>query len=283
MSHRICSNQGPASRVMGTSHRQSGVKSLVHRARAGFASLFSLPAAARELKQSAMHQIFTRGLRREPQKDTEIGTVPESWQPTMIGDFGEVVTGTTPKTAERGNYDGGTFHFIAPGDLGSTTQIYNAAKRITDAGIEVSRVLPKHSVCFVCIGSSIGKVGITTQECSTTNQQLNAIIVNERFEPFFVCYLLAYHSQYVSSFASPSPVPIMSKGKFEKIPLYTSPDRDEQREIARIFCAIDAKIQVHERKRATLQELFKTTLHQLMTGQIRVANLDIDVSEIQTP
>lgn len=61
------------------------------------------------------------------------------------------------------------------------------------------------------------------------------------------------------------------------------PPVDEQREIAAILQTIDRKISVHERKRATLQELFKTLLHQLMSGQIRVHNLDIDVSEIQTP
>lgn len=58
---------------------------------------------------------------------------------------------------------------------------------------------------------------------------------------------------------------------------------DEQREISAILQTIDRKTIVHARKRATLQELFKTLLHQWMTGQIRVHNLDIDVSEIQTP
>ncbi len=37
---------------------------------------------------------------------------------------------------------------------------------------------------------------------------------------------------------------------------------------------------VHDRKRAALQELFKTMLHELMTRQIRTADLDIDLNEI---
>lgn len=241
-----------------------------------------LIATTRELKQSAMRQLFTRGLRGEPQKETEIGPTPESWQFMPISEFGSVVTGTTPRTAERKFYDGGSYHFIAPGDLGGTTRIYTAAKTITEAGLEASRVLPKHSVCFVCIGSSIGKVGITTQDRSTTNQQINAIIINERFDPLFVCYLLNHFSEYVSSFASPSPVPIMSKGKFEQVSLYVTLDKNEQQEIARILSAIDAKIEIHERRRTTLQELFNTMLHHLMTGKTRVADLDIDVSKIKS-
>ncbi|MGH7180120.1 MAG: restriction endonuclease subunit S, partial [Tepidisphaeraceae bacterium] len=60
------------------------------------------------------------------------------------------------------------------------------------------------------------------------------------------------------------------------------PAEDEQKDIVRVLQTIDRKISVHERKRATLQELFKTLLHDLMTGQIRVDKLDIDVSEVQS-
>ena len=33
-----------------------------------------------ELKKALMHKLFTEGLRHEPQKQTEIGPVPESWE-----------------------------------------------------------------------------------------------------------------------------------------------------------------------------------------------------------
>ena len=38
---------------------------------------------------------------------------------------------------------------------------------------------------------------------------------------------------------------------------------------------MDRKIDLHRRKRAVLDELFKTLLHKLMTGEIRVADLDL--------
>jgi type I restriction enzyme, S subunit len=52
-------------------------------------------------------------------------------------------------------------------------------------------------------------------------------------------------------------------------------DKDEQREIVEILDAIDRKIGLHKRKRAVLEDLFKTLLHKLMTGEIRVADLDL--------
>ena len=42
---------------------------------------------------------------------------------------------------------------------------------------------------------------------------------------------------------------------------------DEQREIVAILDAIDRKIDLHRRKRAVLEELFKALLHKLMTGE----------------
>jgi type I restriction enzyme S subunit len=235
---------------------------------------------ARQLKKSLLRRLFTHGLRGEPLKETEIGPSPQSWVEVTIGSLGEIVTGTTPPTANRKFYDGGEFQFIAPADLGQTPFIYTAEKKITQQGLAVSRVLPKHSVCFVCIGSSIGKVGVTVEEVSATNQQINSVIVNSDYDPLFVGYLFEFKSSYIASFTSPSPVPILSKGKFEEIKLFVSPDKDEQREIADILQTVDRKIDIHESKKRSLQDLFKTTLHKLMTAQIRVNDLDIDTSEV---
>ena len=45
---------------------------------------------------------------------------------------------------------------------------------------------------------------------------------------------------------------------------------EEQREIAAVLQTIDRRIAHRERKRATLQDLFKTLLNDLMTGRIGV-------------
>ena len=48
------------------------------------------------------------------------------------------------------------------------------------------------------------------------------------------------------------------------------PALDEQRESVAILEAIDRKIDLHRRKRAVLDDLFKALLYKLMTGEIRV-------------
>ena len=51
-----------------------------------------------ELKKSLMHKLFTEGLRNEPQKQTEIGPVPESWEIRKLGDIATTISkGSSPK------------------------------------------------------------------------------------------------------------------------------------------------------------------------------------------
>ena len=56
----------------------------------------------------------------------------------------------------------------------------------------------------------------------------------------------------------------------------------EQSAIATILATIDRKLAHHVAKRAALNDLFQTLLHQLMTAQVRVADLDIDTSCVTT-
>ena len=230
---------------------------------------------AQELKRAAMQLLFTRGLRGEAQKETEIGPMPESWQRLPISALGKVVTGNTPPTKDSANYAEGEVPFIAPGDIENGFRIEKTEKFITDQGLEYSRPITKGTTCFVCIGSTIGKVGYTMSPICATNQQINSVLPNDRFDPLFTFYLLAFWADHVRKHASRSPVPILSKGAFEQIEVVATTNIDEQREIAAILDSIDRKIDLHRRKRAVLDDLFKTLLHKLMTGEMRVDDLDL--------
>ena len=46
-----------------------------------------------ELKKTLMHKLFTEGLRNEPQKQTEIGPAPESWEVVELGKFFQIKHG----------------------------------------------------------------------------------------------------------------------------------------------------------------------------------------------
>ncbi|MBZ0205708.1 MAG: restriction endonuclease subunit S [Flavobacteriales bacterium] len=223
-----------------------------------------------ELKLALMQKLFTEGLHGEAQKETEIGLVPESWEVVALSNIGRVVTGTTPSTKVPEYYSPEEADFVAPADIGNTRQVKDSEKKISMAGYAVSRPLPPHSVMCVCIGATIGKVGMSTKTYSTTNQQINSIICSERHDPRFMYYFLLHHAAYWRGFATYGTMPMLSKGAFEKISVYVPSDRDEQSDIADALVAVDDKIEVAGKKRNQLQDLFRTLLHELMTGKVRV-------------
>ena len=45
-----------------------------------------------ELKKALMHKLFTEGLRNEPQKQTEIGPIPESWDLVRCEDVCDTIS-----------------------------------------------------------------------------------------------------------------------------------------------------------------------------------------------
>lgn len=228
-----------------------------------------------ELKKALMHKLFTEGLRDEPQKQTEIGPVPESWEVVEIGDLGKCVTGSTPKTKVESFYDPPSEDFIAPADLGARRYVYDSEKKISPEGMDTIRPIPKNAVMCVCIGSSIGKVGMSYREKSATNQQINSIICKNGRDPEFVYYLLSYHWEYWKSFATFGPVPILSKGRFTSIVVAIPSSVEEQRAIAKPLVALETKVEVAEKKVAALQDLFRTLLHELMTAKTRVHEIEI--------
>ncbi|HBR21522.1 MAG TPA: hypothetical protein DD713_02980 [Nitrospiraceae bacterium] len=232
----------------------------------------------KELKRSLMHWLFTYGLWGEELKETEIGLIPKSWEIVEVDTLGEIITGTTPPTKNKEYYKGGGFQFISPVDLGDTKYVYKTEKEISSEGLRVSRILPKDAVLVVCIGSTTGKVGLTFKDKSTTNQQINTIICRKEFNPHFIYYLLDFKSDYIRSLSTPSPVPILSKGKFQRAVIPMIKNKQEQDKIAEILSAIDEKIEKAKYRKQTLQSLFKTMLNQLMTGKVRVK--DIDFGEI---
>ena len=228
-----------------------------------------------ELKRAAMHTLFTRGTHGEAQQNTEIGPMPASWKRIPISALGTIITGSTPPTKDLENYIDGKIPFVAPGDIEHGFRIEKTEKFITEQGLNNSRRIEAGATCVVCIGSTIGKVGYVTSGVCATNQQINSILPSKRFDTAFTFYLMVHWATHIRKQASPSPVPILNKGAFSQIEVVTATNVKEQREIVAILDAIDRKIDLHRRKRAVLNELFKALLHKLMTGEVRVADLDL--------
>ena len=154
-------------------------------------------------------------------KDSPLGKIPYDWEVRRISDYGKVYTGNTPPTNDLENY-GVEFLFVSPSDLGSQKYIQNTEKKLSKRGFSVSRKFPKGSVLFTCIGSTIGKSGVASVEL-TSNQQINAIVVDEKYSNEFLYYALEKDADRIKLLAGEQAVPILNKSQFESVRIICPP------------------------------------------------------------
>jgi type I restriction enzyme, S subunit len=74
----------------------------------------------------------------------------------------------------------------------------------------------------------------------------------------------------------------VNQGDVGRLLIPLPPDIETQNEILTILNALEAKRAVHIRTRVSLKEAFRTLLHQLMTAQVRVHDLDLSALEEAT-
>jgi len=210
-----------------------------------------------QYKKGMMQKLFSRELRFKDDKGKDF---PE-WEEKRIKDFAKVATGNTPPTNNAENY-GNEYLFVSPADLGKSTFINNTEKKLSSRGFSLSRKFPKGSVLFTCIGSTIGKSGIASLEL-TSNQQINAILPNIKFNSAYVFYFLFMIASKIRLLAGVQAVPQINKTEFEKIKILF-PNLAEQKKIGDFLTSIDDKInevqtqiqQTQQYKKGLLQQMF---------------------------
>ena len=199
-------------------------------------------------------------------KDTEIGKIPEEWKVVKIKDIGKVLTGKTPSTSNS-MYWNGNFPFITPVDIKEAKYVYETERHVSPQGAQqIGHILPKDTVLVVCIGSTIGKTGVTYTK-SVTNQQINAIICNDKTNSHYVYYALSFRTEFLKSFSGVAAVPIIKKSLFEhfSIPL---PPLPEQKKIAEILSTVDSAIEKVDEDIEKTQRLKKGLMQELLTKGI---------------
>ena len=199
-------------------------------------------------------------------KNSTVGIIPQEWEVNPVKDFGKVVTGNTPSTAEVSNY-GDEYMFVSPVDLSDDKKyIFRTEKMLSSKGYAVSRKMPKGAILYTCIGSTIGKIGIASCEL-TSNQQINAVICNDKTE--YLYYALLFTTGRIKMLAGEQAVPIINKSAFENIKLAVPP-LAEQRKIAEILGVWDEAIEKQSRLIEKLELRKRGLMQRLLTGRIRL-------------
>ncbi|MFB4374542.1 restriction endonuclease subunit S [Agrobacterium sp. CR_3] len=242
-------------------------------------------AVSRSLKSAAMRALFTKGMRGEAQKDTEIGPVPESWEVRPLEAIANIYSSSRLGYGE----------LLAREELPSApSSLYVLGIKVIDMtrceaeavldDAELKKFVPKAEAEQRCIAPGAivfpknGAAVATNKKrrvgswCVLDPNVMALHAKEEVDQAFLFQWMLNFD---LRSLVKPGPVPNFGKGDISGISVQFPPTLDEQREIVAVLNAIDRKIDLQKRKRAVLDELFKALLHKLMTGEVRVADLDL--------
>lgn len=205
---------------------------------AGIADLKKAQDQLKIYRQAVLKKAFEGELTK---KWRELNGFSFSLEKIKIKDLGEIVTGNTPSKSDSQNYNSEDFNFYKPTDLNKGLNIHNSTDKVSEFAYEKSRKVYKDSVLVTCIGATIGKTGLIAKE-GIFNQQINAIIPNERFNSKFIYFQIIgtdFQNLLIGN-SSSTTMPIINKSKFQNLDFITF-SKEEQ---AQIVKEIEARLSV---------------------------------------
>jgi type I restriction enzyme S subunit len=146
-----------------------------------------------------------------------------------IKDLGIILTGGTP-SKNNPEFYGFEYNFYKPSDLTAYGKIDESKDKLSYLGYTSIRHVPKNSILVSCIGT-IGKIGLLKTE-GAFNQQLNAIVPNDKYLPEFVFYqaISLNFQNLLKNNTSATTISIINKSKFSQLD-FISYDIEEQKKI----------------------------------------------------
>ena len=233
-------------------------------------------AVAQDLKKAVMQILFTHGLRGETQKETDVGQVPKSWKLYPLETLCEG-TESVDIRRERGR----VIEYVDVSSISREFLKIETTSRFTlrEAPGRARKRILEGDVIFATVRPTLRRAAyvpaaLNDQVCSTAFCVLrrNSKRTSDKF-----LYYLIQRDQFIrrlSEIETGASYPAVTDRavKEQVVPV---PDLEEQREIVTILDALDRKIDLHRKKRAVLDDLFKALLHKLMTGDIRVGDLNL--------
>lgn len=187
-------------------------------------------------RSSLITETVTKGLNKEVKmKDSGmewIKKIPATWATVLLKRCATIMTGGTPSTDIDRYWANPTFRWYTPSDFSDDDVVLNdSSRKLDETAIKeyAAKLFPKNSVLVVGIGATLGKVGISLNECSS-NQQINAIIFNSMVLPEYGAYYLLAGKEYIKSQSNAATLPILNQSTMGELQIVV-PNIEEQKNI----------------------------------------------------
>jgi restriction endonuclease S subunit len=224
--------------------------------------------ALKNLKKSMMKHLFTYGPVAEEEaekvelKETEIGLIPKHWEVMRLGEVAEIIMGQSPP-GETYNTQGVGMPFLqGKAEFG---KVYPSPVKYTTNPLKIG----KTGSVLISVRAPVGDVNIANKDYCIGRGLASISFKNGYGYNEYLFYCLQFLKPLLEKEGYGSTFKAINKEVLTKfqIPL---PPLEEQQKIAQILQSIDQRIEKEEKYKNALQNLFKSLLHNLMTGKIRV-------------
>lgn len=240
-------------------------------------------AVTRALKQSLMRHLFTYGSGAEPlpTRETPFGPVPAQWEIRPLSECAIVQTGATMgrKVGEVGSV---TLPYLRVANVQDGYLNLSEIKHIRIRKSELGRYSLRAGDVLLTEGGDFDKLGrgfIWRGEIPSCVHQNHVFAVRTRRDlvsPEYLAYLTqsGYGKAYFLNVAHRTTnLASINSTKLKAFPVLV-PGADEQERIVRAVSVVDGKLAAEASRRHSLDTMFNTLLHDLMTGKRRVHDLE---------
>ena len=176
--------------------------------------------------------------------------ITSSWEQRKLGELGTITTGSTPSTSIPDYYSDDGIVWVTPTDICENIT-FESARKLSDLGQQVGRVVPKNTILVTCI-ASIGK-NTMLGNTGSFNQQINGLTPNENeCDPYFLLTESALWSAKMKSSAAAGTMQIVNRTEFSELKTWL-PSLIEQQVISDFFRQLDNLITLHQRQLFCIQ------------------------------
>lgn len=212
--------------------------------------------------------------------ESEIGPIPAGWKVLPVGELVETRGGTTPSTRNPEYWEGGTVAWATPKDLSGMDSpiLRSTSRKITEAGLgKISSGLLPRGTVLLSSRAPVGYTAVTDIDLAV-NQGFIAMPPSDQIPSSYILFWLRENMRLIESNAGGTTFAEISKKAFRPLPFLVPPQEDLDT-FALVAEPLFARIAAADRESETLVEIRDTLLPKLISGEIRVPEVEEVIEE----